>query len=68
MTEDSPMTMWTPNGDVEGDVSDLPDIDLPNKRRRSRRHAWRDGLANQTVIRDFEDIPDLPSVRAGPHR
>jgi hypothetical protein len=50
------MTMWTLNGDVESDVSGLPDIDLANKRRRSRRHAWRDGLADETVVRDFEDV------------
>ena len=56
MPEDLPMTMWTPNGDVEYDFSDLPGIDLPNKRRRSRRRAWRDGLADQTVAKNFEDI------------
>jgi hypothetical protein len=50
------MTMWTPKGDVEDDVSDLPGIALPNKRRRSRRHAWRDGLADQTVAKTFENI------------
>lgn len=50
------MTMWTPYGDVDPDVSDLPGIDLPHKRRRSRRRAWRDGLADQTVVRELEDI------------
>jgi hypothetical protein len=50
------MTMWTLDGDVEEAVSDLPDIELPNKRRRSRRRAWRDGLADQTVAKSFEDI------------
>ena len=50
------MTMWMPNGDVEFDFSDLPSIDLPNKRRRSRRRGWREGLADQTVVRDFEDV------------
>src|SRR5262245_14826261 len=50
------MTMWTSNGDVESDPSDLPGIGLPNQRRRSRRRAWRDGLADQTVVRDVEDI------------
>jgi hypothetical protein len=44
------MTMWTSNGTVEEAVSDLPDIGLPNKR------DWRDGLGDQTVVRDFEDI------------
>ena len=50
------MTMWTPNADVESDFSDLPGTDLPNKPRRSRRRAWRDGLAEQTVAKNFEDI------------
>jgi hypothetical protein len=49
------MTMWTLDGDVEEAVSDLPDIELPNKRRRSRRRAWRDGLCEQTVVANFED-------------
>jgi hypothetical protein len=26
------------------------------ERRRSRRRAWRDGLADQTVVNNFEDI------------
>jgi len=45
------MTMWRPNEPVEEDVSNLPGIDPHSKRRRSRRRAWRDGLANQTVVR-----------------
>ena len=36
---------------VEEEVSNLR-----IKRRRSRRRAWRDGLADQTVVNDFEDI------------
>jgi hypothetical protein len=52
------MTMWTRNGDVQSDISDLPGIDPPHKRRRSRRRAWRDGLADQTVAKTFEDIRD----------
>ena len=51
------MTMWTPTGDVEEDASDRPGIVPQRKRRRSRR-AWRDGLADQTVVRDVEDIRD----------
>jgi hypothetical protein len=47
--------MWRPNEPVEEDVSDLPSIDPHSKRRRSRRRAWRDGLADQTVVRDLED-------------
>src|SRR5262249_31361178 len=44
-----------PNEPVEEGVSDLPSIDPHSKRRRSRRRAWRDGLADQTVVRDLED-------------
>jgi hypothetical protein len=47
--------MWRPNEPVEEDVLSLPGIDLQNKRRRSRRRAWRDGLADQTVVRDLEN-------------
>jgi hypothetical protein len=36
-------------------VSDLPGLDPHNKRRRSRRRAWRDGLAVQTIIENLED-------------
>src|SRR4029077_7944239 len=36
---------------VEEEVSNLR-----IKRRRSRRRAWRDGLADQTVVKNFEDI------------
>ena len=56
MHEDSPMTMWTPTGEVEEDVSDLPGIDSASKRRRSRRRAWRDGLADQTVVNNLEHV------------
>jgi len=41
---------------VEEDVSDLPGIDPHSKRRRSRRGARRDGLADQTVVRTLEDV------------
>jgi hypothetical protein len=50
------MTMWRPNEAAEEDVSDLPGIDLQSKRRRSRRCAWRDGLADQTVVQTLEDV------------
>ena len=49
------MTMWRPNEPVEEDVSDLPGGDLQSKLRRSRRRAWRDGLADQTVAKALED-------------
>jgi hypothetical protein len=47
--------MWRPNEPLEEDVSDLPGIDPHSKRRRSRRRAWRDGLADQTVVKTLED-------------
>ena len=49
------MSMWRHSEPAEEDVPDVPGIDLRNKRRRSRR-AWRDGLADRTVIRHFENI------------
>src|SRR6516164_9021307 len=48
-------TMW-PNEPVEEDISDVPDIGPQSKRRRSRRRVWRDGLANQTVVRTLEEV------------
>jgi hypothetical protein len=48
--------MWRPNEAVEEDVSNLSGIDPQSKRRRSRRRAWRDGLADQTVVRNVEDV------------
>jgi hypothetical protein len=50
------MTIWRPNEHIEEDVSGLTGIDAKSKRRRSRRRAWRDGFADQTVVRDIEDI------------
>jgi hypothetical protein len=47
--------MWRPNEPVEENVSDLPGIDSQSNRRRSRRRAWRDGLADQTVVKTLED-------------
>jgi hypothetical protein len=48
--------MRRPNEPVEEDVSDLPGIDPHSKRRRSRCRAWRDGLADQTVVKTLEDV------------
>jgi hypothetical protein len=48
--------MWRPNEPVEEDVLDLPGIDPQSKRRRSRRRAWRDGLADQTVVKTLEHV------------
>jgi hypothetical protein len=50
------MTMWRPHEPVEEDVSNLAGNDPERKRRRSRRRAWRDGLADQTVVRTLEDV------------
>jgi hypothetical protein len=48
------MTMWRPTEPAEEDVSDFSGIDRQSKRRRSRRRAWRDGLADQTVVTTLE--------------
>jgi hypothetical protein len=48
--------MWRPNEPVEEDGSNLVGIDPQSKRRRSRRRAWREGLADQTVIQVLEDV------------
>jgi hypothetical protein len=45
--------MWRPNESVE-DISDPPGNGSQNTRRRSRRHGWRHGLADQTVVRPLE--------------
>jgi hypothetical protein len=47
--------MW-PNEPVEEGVSEPLGIDPQSKRRRSRRRAWRGGLADQTVVQNFEDV------------
>jgi hypothetical protein len=48
--------MWRPNEPVVEDISDLPGNDMQSKRRPSRRRAWRDGLADQTVVNVVEDV------------
>ena len=48
--------MWRPNEPVVEDISDPSGNRLQNKRRRSRRHAWRDGLADQTVVKTLEHV------------
>jgi len=50
------MTMWRPNEPIGENVSDVPGIDPQRKRRRSRHRAWRDGLADQTVVKTLENI------------
>jgi hypothetical protein len=48
--------MWRPNEPVAEDGSKLVGIDPQSKRRRSRRRAWHDGLADQTVVKTLEDV------------
>jgi hypothetical protein len=48
--------MWGPNEPAEEDLSDLPGVDPPSQHRRSSRRAWRDGLADQTVVTTLERI------------
>jgi len=48
--------MWRPNEPAEEDVSAPLGIAPQGKRRRSRRRAWRDGLADQTVVNTLEDV------------
>src|SRR5262245_11578780 len=48
--------MWRPNEPVVEDISGLPGNDRQNKRHRSRRRAWRDGLAGQTVVQPLEHV------------
>jgi hypothetical protein len=48
--------MWRPNESIEDDVSSARHIDLQSKHHRSRRHAWRDGFAEQTVVKKLADI------------
>ena len=50
------MTMWRPNEPVEENMLKLADIDPQSKRRRSRYRASRDGLADQTVVKNLEDV------------
>src|SRR5262245_40940139 len=49
-------TMWRPSEPAEEEISDLSGFDPQSKRRRSRRCAWRDGLADQTVITTLEHV------------
>ena len=56
------MTMWRPTKPAEEDVSDHPGIDPQSKRRRSRRRAWRDGLADQTVVQALDDVRSYRAV------
>jgi hypothetical protein len=48
--------MWRPNEPTREEISNVPGMDPQSKRRRSRRRAWRDGLADQTVVKTLEDV------------
>src|SRR5215469_11248960 len=48
--------MWRPNESIGDDVSGTRGIDPRSKRPRSRRRAWRDGLADQTVVTTLEHV------------
>jgi hypothetical protein len=50
------MTMWGPNAGFGEDVPKPVAVDPQSKRRRSRRRAWRDGLADQTVVQNLEHV------------
>src|SRR5262249_18433554 len=49
--------MWRPNESIGDDVSGTRGIDPRSKRRRTRRRAWRDGLADQTVVTTLKRGP-----------
>src|SRR5262249_38979038 len=49
-------TMGSPSKPAEEEISDLSGFDPQSKRRRSRCRAWRDGLADQTVITTLEHV------------
>src|SRR5215813_6913905 len=53
MLEDA---MWKPNESIGDDASGTRGIDPQSKRRRSRRRAWHEGIANQTVVNNLEDV------------
>src|SRR5215475_5468411 len=48
--------MWRPNDPVEEDISTPLGIEPQGKHRRSHRRAWRDGLADQTVVLGVEGV------------
>ncbi len=48
--------MWRPNDPTREEISNVPGMDPQSKRRRSRGRAWRDGLADQTVVQSLEDV------------
>src|SRR5262249_35020327 len=53
MLEDA---MWKPNESIGDDASGTRGVDPQSKRRRSRRRAWHEGVANQTVVNNLEDV------------
>jgi hypothetical protein len=49
------MTIWRLTEPIDDDISDAAGTDPQNRRLRSRRRAWRNGLAAQTIIENIED-------------
>src|SRR5262245_65537222 len=48
--------MWKPNESIGDDASGTRGVDPRSKRRRSRRRAWHEGVANETVVNNLEDV------------
>jgi hypothetical protein len=56
MAQDQGMTILRPIESIDADLADPPNGDRQGSdSRRSRRKAWRDGFAAQTVIAGLED-------------
>src|SRR5262245_17700890 len=48
--------MWKPYESIGDEDSGPRGVDPQIKRRRSRRRAWHEGVANQTVVNNLEDV------------
>src|SRR5262245_5065939 len=48
--------MWKPYESIGDEDSGPRGVDPQIKRRRSRRRAWHEGVANQTVVQGLEDV------------
>jgi hypothetical protein len=51
---ENPDDVWSSNEPTREEISNVPGMDPQSKRRRSRRRARRDGLADQTVVTTLE--------------
>jgi hypothetical protein len=56
--------VWRPTEPAGEDVADLPGIDPKSRRRRSRRPTWCDGLADQTVVTNLENVRSYRAFEA----